>query len=143
MIKALLSKFLLPFISLLSCGLHKAETLKVLTVWKFQAMHYAFVVSEIILTWKSWQEHKYFAIVSLTKINKRNKVLSPSPFISPVLNYSPWKHEKTRSFLIFSGDLDEEGQWHEMGKWSHHFNYFTKNKTKENKTFCETKCNFW
>ena len=28
---------------------------------------------------------------------------------------SPWKHKKTRGFLMFSGGI-ERGQWHEMGQ---------------------------
>ena len=35
-------------------------------------------------------------------------------FIPLVSFYTPWKHQKTRGFLMFSGGLERD-QWHEMG----------------------------
>ena len=35
-------------------------------------------------------------------------------FIPLVSFYTPWKHQKTSGFLIFSGDTERE-QWYEMG----------------------------
>ena len=34
--------------------------------------------------------------------------------------YNPWKHKKTRAFLMFSRGI-EGYQWHEVGKERHHF----------------------
>ena len=37
-----------------------------------------------------------------------------NPFHATDLFWYPWKHEKTRGFLTFSGGIKRD-QWHEMG----------------------------
>ena len=34
--------------------------------------------------------------------------------------YTPWKQQKTRSFLMFSGGIERD-QWHEMGQFNNSF----------------------
>ena len=37
-------------------------------------------------------------------------------FMSLISFQTPWKHQKTRSFLLFSGGIKSD-QWHEMGSY--------------------------
>ena len=37
--------------------------------------------------------------------------------MSLVSFYTPWKHQKTSGFLMFSGGIEKE-HWHEMSSWS-------------------------
>ena len=36
-------------------------------------------------------------------------------FVPPVSFYIPWKHQKMSGYLMFSGGIKKESQWHEMG----------------------------
>ena len=45
-------------------------------------------------------------------------------FMQLVSFYTPWKHEETSGFLIFSGGIERD-QWHEMG--SYEFSALIKN----------------
>ena len=68
---------------------------------------------------------EWFIIVIMKKILlyfHQNKPLDyrRKPFYIIGLFFTPWKHQKTRGFLIFSGCI-EKHQWHETGKYEQYF----------------------
>ena len=54
-------------------------------------------------------------------------------FMPLVSFYTPWKHQKTSGFLMFSGGIERD-QWHEIGqviltKIIHYYNFTLKSST--------------
>ena len=57
-----------------------------------------------------------FRHIFMYAINFSNLIFaSYLTYLIPLFSYyTPWKHQKTRSFLMFLGDT-EKNQWHEIG----------------------------
>ena len=42
------------------------------------------------------------------------KKILVNPFYATISFYTPWKHQKTKGFLMFFGGIERD-EWHEMG----------------------------
>ena len=79
--------------------------------WK-TAKNYQYRILNIIIISSEWKLiYSDLLMIRVTVVN----VLPLDHSMSLASFYTPWKHQKTSGFLMFSGGIERD-QWHEMGQ---------------------------